>query len=613
MSELVVPASDEFRRIASLARRDPSELMTDGMCTGATNALRCAGADGSRVFRPIQAAGLITSARSVELGSPGAFLPIGVGEGKTDITFCLPLVLQSTRAVLTVPGGLTSSRPGVAGKTERDFMALRAHWKESAYGQIISYQRLGRANGGDLLDLYQPDLIVSDEAHSLRNREFAACARVVEDYVRRRRAAGHRVIWIVLSGTMTGGSLLHYAHLAELTLGGRTFLPIDEIDLDFWRRAVDAEVELGGRVAPGALLTMPHERKGTQMQRAQTAVQQRMHETEGVIASTTTDVKASLNFNLYGPEVGDEAGVPEATWYALRDDWRLPNGEQCLDGFEIHRHAREFACGYVSEWDPPPPDDWRKARKAYAKQVRTAVGDRRCNTEVEFRALCDTLEGEEGEELRAIRDAWLEIRPAYNPDDHRVARWLSTATLEACASWAKRHKSGIIWTSHVPFGERLERDFGIKHFGEEGLAQDGEYIEDARGVISASVQANFQGRNLQFKWADNLIVSPFGSAERSEQTFGRTHRSQQPADAVNVDFLIVCVEHVNALRRACARAATIQRLMRNPQKLVFGTWVFEIEALAAAGRMSGKSRWVTKIEDEDDDEEDRLMQLIEAT
>jgi hypothetical protein len=570
--------SEDFRRIASIPRRDPSELFDPELCAAASRALRTV--NGSRVFRPIQSAGLITCARSVELGSPGAFLPIGVGKGKTDLSFCLPFVLAAERSVLTVPGGLTTSRPGVLGKTERDFRTLREHWKETPFGQIISYERLGRVRGGDLLESYAPTLIVSDEAHALRNianakSGGAACANVVIDYVKRSRKAGREVIWIVLSGTMTGGSLQDYAHLAEYTLGPvRSFLPLDDLELDLWRRAVDAEVEVGARVEPGVLLKMPHEATGSKLKRARNVIQRRMFETEGVIASTDSGVAASLRFSFAGDAGG---GVDQDTWFKLRDDWRLPNGEQCLDGFEAHRHAREFACGFFGEWDPPPPIEWRKRRARWAKEAHEAIKDRLCNTEVEARELLDSEAWHE----------WAEVRNTFTPNP--VARWLSDATLEACVAWAKRRKSGIIWTQHIPFGERLERDFGIPYFRDHGLNSEGVYIEQASGIICASVQANFQGRNLQHRFADNLIVSPFGSAERNEQLHGRTHREEQPSDVVCVDFLVVCREHVSALRRAREKAAAI-----------------ELEPMLKREGNQCKS----KIDDETDEDDDRLFAAI---
>jgi hypothetical protein len=594
---LCITPTPEFDRIRALARRDPAELKTEAVALAVTRSLSMPGND--RVLFPIQAAAIVGACRSVELGSPGAVLPLGVGEGKTDVSFVLPYVLAADRAVLLVPGSLTTSKPGTLGKTERDFRALRAHWKERPYGQIISYERLGRANGGEILLKYRPDLIVCDEAHMLRNAgpEGAACAKVVVSYVKAARAAGFECTVVVMSGTLTGGKLGHMAHLVELALGHRSFLPTDEYDLDMWRRAVDADVEVGGRVDPGCLLDFcqPEDLKGSKLARARRAIRRRMHETEGVVASTSHRVRSALRFNT----VGLAGGIDNDTWYALREDWRLPNGDQCLDNFEVHRQARNFSCGYWGDWDPPPSKEWRARRKRYAKAVRGVIKAGLCNTEVEARVvLRDTTELAE----------WFEIKGEYDPTEHRVAHWLSSATLEACAAWAKRLKSGIIWTQHIPFGERLEKDFGIPYYREEGLNASGVYIEQAtERVVCASVQSNGTGRNLQHQWSNNLIHDPFGSAERNEQTIGRTHRHLQKADAVNVDFLIACREHVNALRRARERAAAIELMTDNPQKLVYGDWITE-----PASHMGDGYQWRKGGDNDNDDELDGMFDELVA-
>src|SRR5690349_9382443 len=99
---LCITPTDEFRRIAAIARRDPAELKTEAIVSAVTRSLSLPGND--RVLFPIQAAAIVATCRSVEFGSPGAVLPLGVGEGKTDASFVLPYVLAAERAVLLVPG-----------------------------------------------------------------------------------------------------------------------------------------------------------------------------------------------------------------------------------------------------------------------------------------------------------------------------------------------------------------------------------------------------------------------------------------------------------------------------------------------------------------------------
>jgi hypothetical protein len=298
----------------------------------------------------------------------------------------------------------------------------------------------------------------------------------------------------------------------------------------------------------------------------------------------------------------------------------LPNGEECLDGLEVHRHARELACGFYSVWDPPPPADWYQARKTWGKCVRKGIKARWCNTEVEARTACESWGTQRFQVKRddlviiervdpvEARDAWFAIRDTFKPNP--VPVWLSTKTLETCAQWARKVKSGIIWTQHVPFGERLEADHGIPYYREKGLDRRGRYIEQASGVICASVAANGTGRNLQHQWSRNLIVSPFGSGERNEQLLGRTHRPGTVADVVEADMLIGCHEHVSALRRARVRAAAIEQLTDTPQKLCYADFLI---ALDDYKDLDG-ARWESNTEDEDDafDDEELGDQTVAA-
>jgi hypothetical protein len=77
---------------------------------------------------------------------------------------------------------------------------------------------------------------------------------------------------------------------------------------------------------------------------------------------------------------------------------------------------------------------------------------------------------------------------------------------------------------------------------------------------------------------------------------------------VTVDFLIGCREHVNALRRARDRAAAIELMLENPQKLMYGDWLTD-----PATHLAGGSQWGTKIDSDDDDDLDGLFDDIVLT
>jgi len=207
-----VENSQEFRRVHDLprsdwrARTDLQELvslLTEEYRTPA----------GTMTLRPIQAATLETLHNH-----RGAFGAIGVGEGKTLITYLAPLVMGSKRPLLIVPAKLKE-------KTIRDFAALAKDWRKGADVEVISYEWLSRVNAADFLTDFDPDLISCDEVHRIKNAS-ASCTRRVVRHLRERP----EVVLLALSGTVASRSLMDFHHLLALTSpvpgpGGQTVGP----------------------------------------------------------------------------------------------------------------------------------------------------------------------------------------------------------------------------------------------------------------------------------------------------------------------------------------------------------------------------------------------------
>src|SRR6185503_15741198 len=63
-----------------------------------------------------------------------------------------------------------------------------------------------------------------------------------------------------------------------------------------------------------------------------------------------------------------------------------------------------------------------------------------------------------------------------------------------------------------------------------------------------------RGRNLQDKWARNLLVNPPQSGRYLEQLFGRTHRAGQE-HPVSVNYLLTSGEIIDAFESAFREAS----------------------------------------------------------
>ena len=173
-------------------------------------------------LRPWQAQSI---ADAVQCG--GAWLALPVGQGKTLITWLLPTAMQAERTLLIVPGSL-------AAKTYADFASYVGTWRAPTRPiRIETREKLATVGGAEMLDAYQPDLIIIDEADDLSNARSAA-ARRIDRYVRK-----HDVRVVAMTGTPARKSIMGYWHIVAWCLGDGAPLPLVESEARMWALALD--------------------------------------------------------------------------------------------------------------------------------------------------------------------------------------------------------------------------------------------------------------------------------------------------------------------------------------------------------------------------------------
>lgn len=573
-----VPDTPELRRIVELPRRE-LDAVGEALVESMTMAFRRPG--GSMFFKPVQAAALHDIH---QFG--GLFGPIRVGGGKTLISYMAPVVADAVRPLLLIPAKLRE-------KTRREFGKLSAHWHGPPFYRVMSYEWLGRPQAADaLLDL-QPDFIVMDECHKVKNTRAAVTKRVKRyleslvcgvcgfnpppPYGRNQRCSrcesllqprGHVPV-VALSGTITKRSLRDYAHIIKWCLPHTNPTPQTFKDLEHWADALDESVGAFRRVRPGALIKLctPEESRRVQLggeeglNAVRRAYRRRMVETPGVVATKETPLDMTLAITAAEPRKRDSA--IDAAFEVLRTEWETPDGHPLADGFAVWRHARELGLGFFYRWNPRPPDEWMDKRKAWARFCRHVLRYNRSgiDSEAQVAAACarGSLPAQEYNE-------WAAIRPTFEPNSEAV--WLSTEALDFAAGWLKRSK-GIAWVDMVEFGVELSRMTGLPYYGRQGLDAQGNFIEDhAPGKpLIASIASNSEGRNLQHGWAANLITCPMPNGVAWEQLLGRTHRDGQQADEVSADVYLGCIEHAAGFHQACSDAVYMENTGGGPQKL----------------------------------------------
>jgi hypothetical protein len=542
----------ELERVLRLPRRTWEEQET-AFADQLSKVLRKPG--GRMMLRAIQAQALF-EARTVG----GMFGPIRVGGGKTLISLLAPFVMGSRRPLLL-------TRANLIEKTKRDGRELAIHWPVPNFIRIESYEKLGRTNHAELLNLYRPDLIVADEAHRLKNPK-AAVTRRVHRYMN----AHPETRVVAISGTITRKSLLEYAHLLKWCLKGQLPVPDSYSELEDWSGALD-DTDGEAKVLPGALILLCNtEERALEDQRtaARRGFRRRLVETPGVVATKGDQLGASLTIQAVKT---DMAQVIDQAFYTLRHDWKTPDDWSLNEPMHVAQVARQLAVGFYYKWDPRPPQAWIDTRKEWSQWCRYILTNNKRNLDSELQVRNAIDHGHYPDAYPALEN-WRRIEASFKPNT--VPVWLDDSVIDLAARWAMT-QTGIVWCEHIAFAERLARKTNLVYYGEGGLDRQGRYIENHSPGESliASEGSNCEGRNLQYLFSRNLIISPSASGQRWEQLLGRTHRDGQPADEVIADVLCTCKEHAGALEKARRQALFTEATMPGQtQKLLYADIVY---------------------------------------
>jgi len=540
-------------RIAALPRRD-WEVYGPELGRELTDMLRTP--RGRMLLRPVQAAGLW---EAWQCG--GLFGSIGVGFGKTLMSGLLPRVLGSTRPLLLAPANLIAD-------SWKAFGELKEHWQIPRGIRIESYSKLGLPQHAGLLDAYEPDLIIADEASALKNFKVAAVSRRVARYLSEHRG----VKFVALSGSLTEESILDYAHMLIWALGSSAPVPTLG-ECEDWAACLDRGAENDPFASTDCLVPHFGPLSGTAEYRE--AYRSRLAGTPGVII--TEDSWDGCPLRLRAISV-DTPACLEKAFDDLRELWATPDG-YCLGdaAFQVYAVARELALGFYYKHVPRPPILWAEARRNWARLVRHVLQrpGSTWDSEMQVAEACSVgaLPSREYRE-------WLAIRDTYTPEI--VPEWLSDHALQLAERWG-REGPGIIWCEHIAFAEELARRTGWPYYAGGGFDAKGNHIRDGRGTVIASVEANHKGRNLQHQWHRNLLPSYPNSARLLEQLAGRTHRCGQLANEVVLDYFLGCKEHALSVDRVYEKAEYIRQTTGQKHKI--------LGAEHAYGRLGSGPAW----------------------
>ena len=455
-------------------------------------------------------------AEAMQHGGLVAGLP--VGEGKTLLSYLLPIALNSHRSLLLQPSA------GLRDKTSSDFRSYVGTWRTpSPPPQVWTLQSLAPEIGEHKIAQLRPTLIMVDESDAAANISSSAVRRIIR-YVRAERDAGRVVYLCFFTGTLSRKSIMGYWHQLHLALRENAPMPEREGEAQMWAAALDdwgLRNSSVGRPSPGPL--------GRTIKEAREWFQRRLIETPGVVIvdGDSCDRKLTINIQYANEDPGLDAHYER--FLTQHED---PEGTPVSDPLSRWRIDGQLGCGLYQKYVDPPPIDWREARRALASFVRdeidrTTYAARPLDTEAQ-------VIRHRPDDLRV--QAWLAVKDTFTPVTR--ATWVTSSTIESVREWlAESRGPSVVWCGSVEFGAELAEVARLPYYTRKGRDQNGRALHDAdpRRSLIASWHANMRGFNLQ-AWNRAAIVLPPQSAKYLEQIFGRHHRSGQLRDVVFTIF-----------------------------------------------------------------------------
>ena len=545
---------NESRRILSLDTWDREAMLKQAAPGGPldyTPQLRTA--SGTMQLKPIQNLALHWIREK-----KGLVGPLAVGSGKTIISLLAPVVMNAQRPILLVP-------PTMQIPVRREIEVLQHHFRMPQNLLIIPYSQLSVAKSTALLEQVKPDLIVADEAHSIRSPDTARTKRVLRYF---RQFPTTR--FVALSGTLTAKSLRDYAHLCELALRGGSPLPTEDADLIAWANCLDADSTPQDR--DWSLFSQFCDLRNIddevrRKDEARERFRQRFVSTPGVVATTEASVQCSLNF------IERPLSAPETVRDALRElhrTWCRPDGEEVEEALALWRLGMQMSQGFYLRWVWPNgvvDHEWLNARAEWHRQVRYVLQQNITGLDSPFLVWQGVSKGTLTDPgiIRAWA-AWDAVRHRPTPPTETV--WLDDFLVRDAVAWLREHPKGLLWHNDLAIESAL-RAAGIPTYGRGEVPP----LDGKVGGMALSVRVHGTGLNLQHHHHENLLLSFSSSGKTMEQLVGRTHRQGQPADEVNVYYYRHTTEAQAAVLDARRNAKYIEDTQGSPQKLVYGTWV----------------------------------------
>jgi hypothetical protein len=473
---------------------------------------------------------------------------LGVGTGKTLVTFLAPVVVPNIRRpLLLVPAHLRDH------KTQHDLEYYGQFFRLPKSLEVRSYQELSRKKMADFLDFFDPDMIIMDECHFVKNIDTAACNRINRFFMKSMGLSKTKThtpaidtqprVFVAVSGTVTDSTVKHYAHHSAWACTPQySPIPTETAKLDQLCKYVDVDSKLDTNAVPEEVKTEHRKR-----------FQDYLKNSNGIQVHLRSSCNASLTVNQLSYPLTEKTSdlIKDFQKTKIRMDGKIID-----TALEARMVLHQMLCGFYYIFDPEPPTEWRDARSAWFRMA-SEVMESQVDIDTEEQAKFWIMK--HGSRFqRDVIDTWAMQRKSFKTNT--VPVWFDEGQALAPINQYLNHPTAdptIIWCSFIAHGDKVAKLTGIEYYGENGLFGD-KYIEDTKAkVILARIGPNATGRNLQKNFCRNVLLSPMRSAMLAEQLIGRTHRQGSRFDEVTVDVLLS--EYTKKDWKHCLKRASFLR------------------------------------------------------
>ena len=542
----------------------------------------------------------------------GGLYPISVGWGKTGISLMVAdhaFVKGKNRILLLVPPSVLTQLTQMdipwwrrriplsvpfhvlGGRTAAVRKQIARSGRRGCY--IMPYSLLSTKDAVDVLEAIQPDCIIADEVHNLKNRRAGKTKRLMH-FVNELKPE-----FIGMSGTITSKGIEDYHHLAVAALGDKVPMPISQNMAYAWGQVINADATPDtAHGLTGPLIPLIHWARQKDPEHAyrmnvsgfRHAYRFRLNTAPGVVATGDNEIGTSLG--IVNRPVEDHEACEG--WELLQQHidgvekaYLTPSGDEIDHAIHVFKWLFELSAGFYNNLVWPEPEvlvrrrrcglleaqellarakDHHEGRQQYTKLLRRFLQEAPLgmDTPMEVARIInqhpDRIPGELVEAYEEMRDRDFEGRPERDSVAVRVCPY----KINAAAQWASERPGGaVLWYFNREMGRWLFealQEAGLNPLfcpagANKQLLEVGDPKAGGKGdrIAVVSIKAHHIGKNIQ-AFEEQLFVQWPRDAKMAEQVLGRLHRNGQEADHVDAAMLnTITFDHV--LFAACLNDA----------------------------------------------------------